>query len=100
MNNVDIMLPGIGMPVSFLFVRALVMAWRKRTPGSFLQLIGAACLMVVVLAHVCELLSLLPWMGWGRPHSPGHYLDLASAALGLTLLPLGYLLAVIAGRNP
>lgn len=25
-------------------------------------------------------------LGWGRPHTPGHYLDLISATLGLVLL--------------
>ena len=35
--------------------------------------------------------GLFPWMGWGRPDSIGHYLDLASAAGGLMLFPIGYL---------
>jgi hypothetical protein len=47
---------------------------------------------VVVLTHVCEALHLLPWMRWGEPDSAGHYLDLSSAALGLTLLTAGYVL--------
>ena len=58
---------------------------------TLLQLLGAACLMIVVLAHFCEALGLLPWMGWGLPNSVGHYLDLGSAAFGLTLFPIGYL---------
>jgi hypothetical protein len=32
---------------------------------------------------------------WGDEHSIGHYLDIASAGLGLTLFPLGYLLDVL-----
>jgi hypothetical protein len=36
-------------------------------------------------------LQLLPSMHWGLPDSVGHYLDLGSAALGVTLFPLGYL---------
>ena len=48
--------------------------------------------MVVVLAHVCETLHLLTGMGWGQEHSPGHYLDLASATLGLTLFIIGFVL--------
>jgi hypothetical protein len=38
--------------------------------------IGAACLIVVVLTHVAERFNIFPAMGWGLPHSPGHYLDL------------------------
>lgn len=64
---------------------------RARTVWRLLQLLGAACLMVVVLAHVAEALALFPSMGWGAPDSAGHYLDLASAVLGLALLPVGYL---------
>jgi len=47
--------------------------------------------MIVVLAHLCEALKLFPSMGWGLSASAGHYLDLGSAVLGLTLFPIGYL---------
>jgi hypothetical protein len=47
-------------------------------------------LVLVVVAHVCEALHLLPWFGWGQEHSVGHYIDLSGAILGLALLPLGY----------
>jgi hypothetical protein len=66
----------------------------KRVP-SFLKLLGAGCLLVVVLTHVFEALHLFPWMRWGDAHSVGHYLDLESALLGLTLFPLGYLLHAV-----
>jgi hypothetical protein len=56
-----------------------------------LQLFGAGCLLVVVLAHVSEALHLFPSMGWGLEHSTGHYLDLWSAIFGLTLFSIGYL---------
>jgi hypothetical protein len=59
---------------------------------SFLQLIGAGCLVIVALTHVSEALDLFPWMRWGRESSLGHYLDLSSAVLGLTLFPTGYFL--------
>ena len=61
-----------------------------------LQLIGAGCLLVVVLTHVAETFKLFPIMGWGLRTSSGHYLDLISAVLGCTLLPLGFLGNVIA----
>jgi hypothetical protein len=64
-----------------------------------LQLIGTACLVVVVLTHVAETLELFPEMGWGLPTSPGHYLDLVGAILGCTLLPLGFLGNAIVGRK-
>jgi hypothetical protein len=47
---------------------------------------GCACLIVVALTHVAERLQILPGMGWGLPDSPGHYLDLLSAASGTVLL--------------
>jgi hypothetical protein len=56
-----------------------------------LQLLGLACLIIVVLTHVAEAFHLFPSMGWGQPTSIGHYVDLASAILGCTLLPLGFL---------
>ena len=62
---------------------------RDKTIWRFLQLSGAASLVIVVFTHVAEALHALPGMGWGMPNSPGHYLDLVSAVLGLTLLPLG-----------
>jgi putative Mn2+ efflux pump MntP len=47
---------------------------------------GCACVIVVVLTHVAERLQLLPSTGWGLPDSPGHYVDLISAILGVVLL--------------
>jgi hypothetical protein len=64
-----------------------------------LQLAGAACLATVVLTHFCEALHLFPWMHWGDRNSVGHYLDLGSAVVGLTLFPAGYLLHVLAMRH-
>jgi hypothetical protein len=51
-----------------------------------LAILGIAFLIVVVLTHVAERWHFLPQMGWGLPNSPGHYLDLASAILGVALL--------------
>ena len=52
-----------------------------------LLLAGGVCLLVVLLTHVAEALQILPWMGWGLPDSPGHYLDLGSAVAAAALLP-------------
>jgi hypothetical protein len=79
------------VPAGILFVGSVLLFLRERILGSFLQLLGAGCLVMVVLTHLCEALHLFPWMHWGSKHSAGHYLDLWSAALGLTLFPIGYL---------
>jgi hypothetical protein len=65
---------------------------RGKTLASLLQLLGAGFLVLVVLTHVSEALHLFPWMHWGLEHSVGHFVDLWSAVLGLSLFPIGYLL--------
>jgi hypothetical protein len=87
------------VPACMLLFGAVVWFYRGKTVCSFLQLLGAGCLMVVVLAHVSEALHLFPWMHWGLEHSAGHYLDLSSAVLGLTLFPTGYLLHSLAKQH-
>lgn len=82
-------------PACMLFSGSVVLFFKGKTVCSFLQLLGAGCLMVVVLTHVSEALHLLPWMHWGVEHSAGHYVDLWSAVLGLTLFPAGYLFCAI-----
>jgi ABC-type transport system involved in multi-copper enzyme maturation permease subunit len=57
----------------------------------FLQLLGAVCLVIVVLTHIAEVFQIFPTMGWGLPNGAGHYFDLVSAILGCTLLPLGFI---------
>ena len=79
-------------PACMLFSGAAVLFFRARAVSSFLQLLGPGCLIVVVLTHIAEALLLFPWMHWGLEHSAGHYLDLWSAVLGVTLFPIGYLL--------
>ncbi len=76
---------------SMLFAGSIVLLRGRQTVWLFLQLVGAGCLVVVGLCHVCEALQLLPWMHWGLTHSTGHYLDFWSCVLGLTLFPAGYL---------
>ena len=52
-----------------------------------------------VLTHVAETLQLFTSMHWGLAHRVGHYVDLWSAALGLTLFPLRYFLECAYGRD-
>ena len=87
------------VPASMLFSGSTVLFFRGKTVSSFLQLLGAGCLIVVVLTHLSEALHLLPWMHWGLEHSVGHYLDFWSAVLGLTLFPIGYLLHSLTIRH-
>lgn len=88
----------IGIPVCAILLVSTTGFTREKTVWRFLQLIGAIFLLIVVLAHVAEAFHLIPWMRWGENNSPGHYLDLFSAILGLILLPLGYLLHVLKRR--
>ena len=73
---------------------------KKRTLGSSLQLVGAGSLTVMALTHLFEALELFPWMNWGRDNSIGHYVDLGSAVLGLTLFSAGYFIHAFARRRP
>jgi hypothetical protein len=91
--NAALLKAGIALvPASILLSGSVVLFRRGKHVWSFLQLLGAACLVVVVLTHVSEALHLFPWMQWGLEHGAGHYLDFCSAVLGLTLFPVGYLL--------
>ena len=74
-----------------IFLWSLARFRRAKAFSSLLQLCGASGLLVVGGAHVCEALHLLPWMGWGLERSPGHYLDLLGALLGLVLIPASYI---------
>jgi hypothetical protein len=67
--------------------------WRR------LQLLGVVCLIIVVLTHVAESFQIFPGMGWGLPNSARHYLDLVSAILGFTLLPLGFIGSALTRRK-
>src|SRR5437016_756028 len=86
------------VPAGMLFSGSVLLFLKGKTVGSFFQLIGAGCLVLVVLTHVSEALHLFPWMHWGLEHSVGHYFDFWSAVLGLTLFPIGYLLYACAER--
>lgn len=87
------------IPVSMLFSGSVVLFSRHKTIWPLLQLLGAGCLILVILAHILEALRLFPWMYWGLENSAGHYFDFWSAVLGLTLFPTGYLFYVLRGRG-
>jgi hypothetical protein len=87
-------------PIGALLVGSIVTSSRHRSVPSIVQVAGALCLAVVAIAHACEALSVLPWMGWGEERSIGHYLALTSAALGVTLFPLGFLLQAMRTPGP
>ena len=87
------------IPVCALFTGATIIFVRGRSMSSFLQLVGAAGLVAVVLTHVFEGLRVFPRMGWGSQHSIGHYLDLLSAILAVTLFSLGYLIHAVNARE-
>ncbi|MGA8550083.1 MAG: hypothetical protein WB678_07575 [Stellaceae bacterium] len=80
----------LAVPAGTLLYRAVGLCRSEKSAANALQLFGASFLMIVVLAHVCEALGLLSLMRWGDGDSPGHYLDLASAVLGLTSFSIGY----------
>lgn len=80
------------LPVFLLLSGSIVLFSRRSSLGTFSPLLGATCLLLVLLAHVFEATHLFPAMRWGEEHSLGHYLDLASAILALVLFPAGYLL--------
>jgi hypothetical protein len=88
------------LPACALLSGSLVRHSRGKTVGSLLQLVGAASFVLVVLTHIFEALHWLPSMGRGRERSPGHYLDLTAAVLGVTLFPLGYLLGAVERQVP
>jgi hypothetical protein len=86
-------------PTVVLFSGAVLLYARIKTASSLLQVLGAGCLMIVAVTHVCEGLNLFPSMGWGAEDSIGHYVDLSSAVLGLSLFPTGYLFHALAKRH-
>ena len=41
---------------------------------------------MLALTHVCETFGILRALGWGKPKSVGHYIDLIAAAVGVALV--------------
>ena len=87
------------VPASLMFSGSVVLFCRAKSAWSFLELVGAGCLVIVVLCHVSEALQLFPWMHWGLKDSVGHYLDFWSTVLGLTSFPIGYLFHALTKRH-
>jgi hypothetical protein len=79
------------VPTGMLLVGSTFQFSRRKGMAALFQLIGAACLVVVVIAHLCEAHGWISWMNWGLEHSVGHYIDLVAAIGGLALFPIGYL---------
>jgi hypothetical protein len=87
------------VPALVLTAGSVFLYSKAKSLPSLAQLIGAACLLFVVLTHVCEALNLFPAVGWGLERSVGHYLNFWSAILGFTLFPVGYLLHALGGKR-
>ena len=98
-EGIKVSLLAIGIPVCAILFISIIGFVREKTAWRFLQLIGAVLLFMVVLAHIAEAFHPIPRMHCGENDSPGHYLDLFSAILGLILLPLGYLFRVWSRRS-
>ena len=52
------------VPTGMLLVGSALQFSRRKGTAAIFQLIGAACLMVVIIAHVCEAVNWFPWMHW------------------------------------
>jgi hypothetical protein len=88
------------VPACMLLAGSLVWFFRGKCACSFVQVVGAGCLVLAVLTHIFEAIHLFPWMHWGEKHSVGHYLDFVTFALGLGLFSTGYLLNALTRRHP
>jgi hypothetical protein len=99
-NEMEIVKSVIALfPASLLLCGSVALFRTAQSMWVSLQLIGSLFFLIVVFAHMCEALGMLNWMHWGLENSIGHYLDLGSALLGLTLFPAGYCLYALATRK-
>lgn len=69
-----------------LLLYSIVALTRRQTLQRWLTFLGSVCSMIVVVTHLCEGLQMFRDMRWGAPDSPGHYLDLSSALIGVACL--------------
>ena len=89
----------ISVGVLLALCASVIAFTREKTALAGLQLIGSFFLAVMVCTHFAEKYHVLPQMGWGLPHSAGHYIDLASAWGGVMLFVLSFLLRKLARRR-
>jgi hypothetical protein len=89
----------IGVVVLLGLCASVIAFTRDKTALAGLQLIGSFLLGVMVCTHFAERYHAFPQMGWGLPHSAGHYIDLVSAWGGVMLFVLSFLLRKLAGRR-
>jgi hypothetical protein len=82
----------------FLGVAVILLLTRKSL-GAVVQGLGIGCFAVMALTHVFRAFSILPGLGWGQPHSVGHFVDLVAALLGVALVTTSFLLQYV-HRNP
>jgi hypothetical protein len=89
------------VPACLLLFGSATLFFRRKRSILLMQVVGAGCIVVAVVTHVCEAIGLFPYMHWGQEHSAGHYVDLVAAVLGFTLFPVGYVLhALSRGSQP
>ena len=63
-------LVAIGIPVFALLCGSVLLFAKEKSISSFLQVVGAGCLVIVVLTHICEALGcLLGCTGGSNPAS-------------------------------
>jgi hypothetical protein len=67
----------------------------RRDLGSALLGLGIGCFAIMAWTHVFEAFSVLPSLGWGRPHGVGHFIDLVAALLGVTLVTTSIVLRYV-----
>jgi hypothetical protein len=60
-------------PSSMLLFGSIVLLSKTKNVGSLLQVLGAGCLNLVILAHIAEALHWFAFMHWGQEHSIGHW---------------------------
>ncbi|HYP65442.1 MAG TPA: hypothetical protein VEQ14_03790 [Steroidobacteraceae bacterium] len=71
---------------------SLTLSLTRRTLASTLQALGLICFGVMALTHAFEAFAIFPTLGWGQPHSVGHYVDLVAALSGVALTLAGFAL--------
>ena len=89
----------IGAPILLLLVLSFLRFVRTPALTAAFPMLGAACLLVMVVSHVAEAQHFFPSMGWGERHSPGHYVDMTSTWLGIAFLVAASLCPLLRRRG-